>query len=105
MTAGSLPVNFDELFANVCDALRREQRISYRALRRRFELSDDDLADLMDELIHAKKWAVDEDSRVLVWTGETGEGFPISITKFWGLSKSESPQVNTVSHLVSLTTT
>ena len=73
MTAGSLPVNFDELFANVCDALRRERRISYRALRRRFELSDEDLEDLTEELIHAKKWAVDEDSRVLVWTGETGE--------------------------------
>jgi len=43
-------MDFDELFANVCDALQREQRISYRALRRRFELSDDDLEDLKDEV-------------------------------------------------------
>lgn len=63
--------DFDELFANVCEALRREQRISKRVLRRRFELSDDDLEDITDELIHAKKWAVDEDNRVLVWVGET----------------------------------
>jgi class 3 adenylate cyclase len=63
-------MDFDELFANVCDALQHEQRISYRALRRRFELSDDDLQDLTDELIHAKKWAVDENSRVLVWVGD-----------------------------------
>lgn len=50
-------MNFDELFANVCAALRREQRISYRALRRRFELSDDDLEDLKVELIEAKQLA------------------------------------------------
>ena len=64
--------DFDELLANICDALKREQRISYRALRRRFELSDDDLEDITDELIHAKKWARDEDSRVLEWVGDTG---------------------------------
>ncbi len=65
--------DFNALFANVCKALRSEQRISYRALRRRFELSDDDLEDIADELIHAKKWAIDEDSRVLVWIGEAGD--------------------------------
>jgi len=69
-TAGSPPVNFDELFANVCAALRREQRISYRALRRRFELSDDDLEDLKVELIEAKQLAVDEKDRILVWIGD-----------------------------------
>ncbi len=63
--------DFETLFANVCEALRSEQRISYRALRRRFELSDDDLEDIQDELIYAKKWAIDEDSRVLVWVRET----------------------------------
>jgi hypothetical protein len=52
-------MDFDELFANVCDALRREQRISYRALRRRFELSDDDLEDLKVEIIKAKRLAID----------------------------------------------
>ena len=61
---------YDELFANVCEALQREQRISYRALRRRFELSDDDLEDLKDELIYAKKLAVDEENRVIVWVGD-----------------------------------
>jgi class 3 adenylate cyclase/predicted ATPase len=63
-------MTFDELFAQVLEALQREQRISYRALRRRFDLSDDDLEDLTDELIHAKKLAVDEDNRVLVLVGD-----------------------------------
>ena len=62
-------MTFDELFARVCEALQQEQRISYRALRRRFALSDEDLADLTDELIAAKHLAADEDNRVLVWVG------------------------------------
>src|SRR3989441_8961993 len=63
-------MDFDALFAQVIALLQREQRISYRVLKRRFALSDDDLADLKDELIYAKKRAVDEDNRVLVWTGD-----------------------------------
>lgn len=63
-------MDFDTLFAQVIALLQREQRISYRVLKRRFALSDDDLADLQDELIYAKKLAVDEDNRVLVWVGE-----------------------------------
>src|SRR5215467_7381808 len=63
-------MDFDALFAQVIALLQREQRISYRVLKRRFAFSDDDLADLKDELIYAKKLAVDEDNRVLVWVGE-----------------------------------
>jgi hypothetical protein len=64
-------MDFDELFANICEVLRREQRISYRALRRRFELSDDDLEDLKVEIIKAKRLAMDEDGEILVWSGDT----------------------------------
>ena len=66
-------MTFDEIFAQVLDLLQREKRVSYRALKRRFDLDDDYLEDVKDELIYAKKLAVDEDNRVLVWTGETGE--------------------------------
>src|SRR5215470_412908 len=44
----SLPMDFDALFTQVIALLQREQRISYRVLKRRFALSDDDLADLKD---------------------------------------------------------
>src|SRR5262245_50342979 len=63
-------MTFDEILAHVLDLLQREKRISYRALKRRFDLDDNDLKDVKDELIYAKKLAVDEDNRVLVWTGE-----------------------------------
>jgi class 3 adenylate cyclase len=63
-------VDFDDVLAQVLDLLRREGRVSYRALKRRFALDDDYLEDLKDELIYAKKMAVDEEGRVLIWTGD-----------------------------------
>src|SRR2546422_8834041 len=66
-------MTFDDVLAQVLDLLQREKRVSYRALKRRFDLDDDYLEDVKDELIYAKKLAVDEENRVLVWTGETGE--------------------------------
>src|SRR5262245_50413602 len=71
-TAEGHPMTFDEILAQVLDLLQREKRVSYRALKRRFDFDDDYLEDVKDELIYAKKLAVDEDNRVLVWTGETG---------------------------------
>ena len=62
-------MTFDELLAQVLDLLRREGRVSYRALKRRFDLDDNDLEDLKDEIIAAKQLASDEQGRVLVWTG------------------------------------
>jgi class 3 adenylate cyclase/tetratricopeptide (TPR) repeat protein len=62
-------MTFDELMAQVLDLLQREGRVSYRALKRRFDLDDDDLEDLKDEIIAAKQLASDEQGRVLVWTG------------------------------------
>src|SRR6516164_2004483 len=59
------------LLAQVLDLLQREKRLSYRILKRRFGLDDNDLEDLKEDIIYAKKLAVDEDGRVLVWTGGT----------------------------------
>jgi class 3 adenylate cyclase/tetratricopeptide (TPR) repeat protein len=50
--------------------LQQDQRISYRALKRQFSLDDDYLDDLKVELIEVKQVAVDQDGKVLVWTGK-----------------------------------
>jgi class 3 adenylate cyclase/tetratricopeptide (TPR) repeat protein len=63
-------MTFDEILTQVLELLQREKRVSYRALKRRFDLDDNDLEDVKDELIYAKKLALDEDNRVLVWVGE-----------------------------------
>ena len=60
---------FDEVLAQVRELLEREGRVSYRALKRRFNLDDDYLEDLKNELIKAKQLARDEEGAVLVWTG------------------------------------
>jgi hypothetical protein len=67
-------MTFDEALTQVLELLQREKRVSYRALKVRFQLDDDLLDAVKDELIYAKKLAVDEDNRVLVWIGETASG-------------------------------
>ena len=62
-------MTFDDILAQILDLLQRDNRVSYRALKVRFQLDDDLLEAVKDELIYAKKLAVDEDNRVLVWTG------------------------------------
>ena len=63
-------MTFEEVLAQIIEVLQRDKRISYRALKRRFALDDAYLDDLKEELIYAKHLALDEDSRVLVWTGD-----------------------------------
>ena len=48
----------------------------YRALKVQFSLDDDQLEALKDELIEAKRLAVDERGRVLVWVGEAPPAEP-----------------------------
>jgi hypothetical protein len=62
-------MTFDEILAQVLALLRREGRVSYRALKRRFDLDDEYLEDLKAEIIDAKRLAVDEEAKVLVWIG------------------------------------
>ena len=63
-------MTFDEILTRVLELLQREGRVSYRALKRRFDLDEDYLDDLKAEIIQAKQLAVDEDGAVLVWTGD-----------------------------------
>src|SRR5882672_9014949 len=66
-------MTFDEILAQVLDLLRRQRRVSYRALKRRFDLDDDYLEDLKAEIIKAQQLARDEAGEVLVWTGGAGQ--------------------------------
>lgn len=68
-------MDFYTMLDQVIDLLRSRGRVSYRALKRQFDVDDDFLADLKEEIIDAQRVAVEEDSRVLVWTGTT-DGTP-----------------------------
>ena len=67
-------MTFKEVMDQVITWLQQDQRISYRALKRQFALEDDYLEDLKVELIEVKQVAVDQDGKVLVWTGKAGGG-------------------------------
>ncbi|MFQ5875167.1 MAG: hypothetical protein ACE5JL_15405 [Dehalococcoidia bacterium] len=64
-------MTFDEILAQVIDLLKRQGRVSYRALKLRFDLDDEYLDTLKEEILFAYPQVVDEGSRGFVWTGET----------------------------------
>jgi class 3 adenylate cyclase len=66
-------MDYEELVAQVIALLQREQRVPYRALKRRFDLDDEYIADLKLDLIEAKRLAIDENDRILVWIGGAQE--------------------------------
>jgi hypothetical protein len=49
--------------------LQRRGRLTYRALKRQFDLDDAYLDDLKHEIIEGQRLAVDEHGTVLIWTG------------------------------------
>jgi len=63
-------MEFDAVLAQVLDLLQREGRVSYRALKLRFQLNDEYIEALKDEIIEVKQQAIDRDGRVLVWLGD-----------------------------------
>jgi len=71
-------MRFSELVDQAIEFLRQRERVSYRALKREFDLDDESLEDLKAELIDAQRIAADEDGKVLVWTGAS----PVSSSTF-----------------------
>src|SRR2546428_10474772 len=68
---GGSAMTFEEILEQAIALLQRRGRLTYRALKRQFNLDDDYLEDLKAELIQGQRLAVDEDGEVLVWTGVT----------------------------------
>ncbi len=62
-------MKFSAVVAQVLELLQSQKRVSYRALKREFELDDDYIEDLKAEIIDARQLATDEDGKVLVWKG------------------------------------
>jgi len=63
-------MDYPTILAEALALLQHEKRLSYRVLKLRLQLDDDILEALKEDLIYAKHLAVDEDGRVLVWTGD-----------------------------------
>src|SRR5262245_2856550 len=84
-------MTFAEVLAQVRELLQSKGRVSYRALKLQFNLDDDYLEGLKDELIEAEHVAADEGGKVLVWVGGaavTGDQLPVA-------SSSQPPALQT----------
>jgi class 3 adenylate cyclase len=69
-------MTFEEILDQAIAMLQRRGRLTYGALKRQFQLDDAYLEDVKAELIEGQRVAVDEDGRVLVWTGAAGPASP-----------------------------
>jgi hypothetical protein len=74
-------MTFDEVLDQVRELLQRKGRLSYQALKLRFDIDDSFLEGLKGELIKAERVAADEEGEVLVWIGDSSvpsSGFRVS---------------------------
>ena len=71
-------VKFSEILVAAREWLQREGRLTYRVLKREFDLDDESLEDLKEQLIVAQEVAADKDGKMLVWKGD---GVPASEPK------------------------
>src|SRR5499427_1376940 len=62
-------MTFEELLDQAIAMLQRRGRVTYRLLKRQFQLDDDTLGDLLAELRYAHREAISEDEQGMVWTG------------------------------------
>ena len=62
-------MTFEEILDQALAMLQCRGRVTYSALKRRFNLDDAFLEDLKEELLHGQRLVTEEDGRVLVWRG------------------------------------
>ena len=70
-------MTFEGILDQAIAMLQRRGRLTYGALKRQFNLDGAYVEDVKAELIEGQRLAVDEDGRVLVWTGG-GASAPLS---------------------------
>ncbi len=71
-------MRFSEIIEQAKALLQRQGRITYRSLKREFDLEDEALEDLKFELIEGQEFAVDKEGKMLVWKGPEETSLPPS---------------------------
>ena len=84
-------MDFAEVLEKVLELLQRQGRVSYRALKLRFQLNDEVLEGIKEELLFAYAEHVYEEGPGLVWVGTS----PVPSSEFPVPSFSQSPAPNT----------
>src|SRR5262245_39047201 len=71
-------MTFEEILDQAIAMLQRRGRVTYRTLRLQFQLDEEQLEALKDELLFAHPQVHDEAERGLVWTGDPSPAPPAS---------------------------
>ncbi len=69
-------MTFREVVAQVIDWLQQDKRVSYRALKREFDIDDDYIEDVKEALLYAHASTVQADARGFTWASKT-EATPV----------------------------
>ncbi len=64
-------MTFDEILDQAIEMLQRSGRLTYRTLKVQFDLNDDLLEVLKEELLYSQPQVVDDEGKGLIWTGAT----------------------------------
>jgi class 3 adenylate cyclase len=62
---------FEEIVDQAIEMVRRRGRVTYRMLKRQFELDDEALEDLKAEILYSQFHIVDDEGQGFTWTGGT----------------------------------
>ena len=73
-------MTFDEVLDQVRELLQRRGRVTYRSLKLRYQLDDELLAGVTDELIRAECVAAEEDG--MCWSGLVPRQFQVPRFRF-----------------------
>ena len=71
-------MTFEEILNQAIALLQRQGRVSYRALKRQFDLDEAYVEDLKLELIEVHQVAVDQNNTMLVWIGGAAAPPPVA---------------------------
>jgi hypothetical protein len=84
-------VKFSEIIDQASLLLRRKGRITYRSLKLEFDLEDEQLDVLKEELIDGQQIACDENAKVLVWAGSSSDEDSGEVTGIGETEPSSAP--------------
>ena len=88
-------MTFEEILNQAMALLQRQGRVSYRALKRQFDLDEAYVEDLKLELIEVHQVAVDQDKTMLVWAGDSSSASALAAAQ----AEERVPLAYTPSHL------
>src|SRR5215475_8786919 len=69
-------MEFYEVLDQVVALLQQRSRVTYRTLKREFQLDEERLNDLKEELLYAHPEVMDDEGRGLIWKGDRGNSLP-----------------------------